>query len=400
MAAYSSTSDESTQSQSSTSDSSLSQPKRRKYNHSWENSFPWLECSNEPGQIMMFCRPCKKAKASTVWATSGCETLKKNALVRHAHSAVHQQSLETTQLQKRASSMFEKGNSKTNEDLLVLSRNVYWLAKENIAMLKASSLHDLAKLNGINIEIANYQGKMQFVESLNIVLEGQITEDLKASPYSSLMADESTDISVTKNLILYIRYLKPDQRSVTRYFKLLSLAQSDAATIYSVISDFLTSKNIPKAKLVGWASDGCEVMLGIHTGVQARLKADVPYLTSIHCVAHREALAARQAAEKVPYLQKVEGVLKATYSYFSRSTLRQGRLSEVQKLLDTSKSRLKRPHEIRWLSLIEAVEALCKTYDAVLTCLFADSDDPTASGLVILFLHTVLYSPYIFSGMF
>ena len=24
---------------------------------------------------------------------------------------------------------------------------------------------------------------------------------------------------------------------------------------------------------------------------------------------------------------------------------------------------------------------MCKTYDAVITCLFADSDDPTASGL-------------------
>ena len=102
--------------------------------------------------------------------------------------------------------------------------------------------------------------------------------------------------------------MKPDQRSVTCYLKLLSLAQSDAATIYSVLSHLLTS-NILKAKLVGWATDGCEVMLGIHTGVQARLKADVLYLTNIHCVAHQEALAACQAAEKVPYLQKV-GVLK------------------------------------------------------------------------------------------
>ena len=112
--------------------------------------------------------------------------MKKDALVKHAHSAVHRQSFETTQLQKRASSMFEKGNSKTNEDLVVLCQNVYWLSKEYIAKLKASSLHNLAKLNGINIEIANYQRKMaawQFVESLNIVLEGQITEDLKASPY-------------------------------------------------------------------------------------------------------------------------------------------------------------------------------------------------------------------------
>ena len=83
----------------------------------------------------------------------------KDALVKHAHSAVCQQSFETTQLQKRASSMFEKGNSKTNEDLVVLCQNVYWLSKEYIAKLKASSLHNLAKLNGINIEIANYQKK-------------------------------------------------------------------------------------------------------------------------------------------------------------------------------------------------------------------------------------------------
>ena len=56
----------------------------------------------------------------------------KDALVKHAHSAVCQQSFETTQLQKRASSMFEKGNSKTNEDLVVLCQNVYWLSKEYI----------------------------------------------------------------------------------------------------------------------------------------------------------------------------------------------------------------------------------------------------------------------------
>ena len=66
MAAYSSTSDleletdESTQ--SSTSDSSLSQPRWRKYNRSCENSFPWLECSNEPGQTMMFVGPVKRQK--------------------------------------------------------------------------------------------------------------------------------------------------------------------------------------------------------------------------------------------------------------------------------------------------------------------------------------------------
>lgn len=70
---------------------------------------------------MMFVGPVKRQKLQV---TSGCETLKKDALVKHAHSAVHRQSFETTQLEKRASSMFEKGNSKTNEDLVVLWQNV------------------------------------------------------------------------------------------------------------------------------------------------------------------------------------------------------------------------------------------------------------------------------------
>ena len=293
--------------------------RKRKFVDSWGKSFPWLEYNKESST--MFCKQCKKAKATTVWASTGCESLKKDAIVRHAHSAVHRQAVGTTQLQ--TASTFSRSHQKATDSLVILCQNVYWLAKENVAILKASSLHDLAKLNGVSIEITSYQGKMaawQFVEALNQVVEDQILQELKSSPFFSLMADESTDISVSKNLLLYVRYLKQG-KSLTRYLKLASLTQGNAETIYSTISDFLSCNNIEKLNLVGWASDGCEVMLGIHSGVQSRLKQDVPYLTSIHCVAHREALASRQAAAKVPYLQKVESILRAVYSYFSRSSV-------------------------------------------------------------------------------
>ena len=115
----------------------------------------------------------------------------------------------------------------------------------------------------------------QFVEALNRVVEDEIMETLKASPFYSLMAD---DISVSKNLILYVRYLKGG-KSLTHYLKLVTLTQGDAEAIYTAISSLLSEKHLEKAKLVGWASDGAEVMLGVHPGVQARLKHDVPYLT-------------------------------------------------------------------------------------------------------------------------
>ena len=192
--------------------------------------------------------------------------------------------MDTTQLQKNAVTVFTSSHEKVNDSFVVLFRNVYWLAKENVAILKATSLHDLAKFNGVSIETgSSYCGKMaawQFVEALNEVVENDIIQDLQVCSFYSLMADESTDISVSKNLILYVRYIK-SCKSLTRYLKLITLTQGDAETIYTAISHFLSDNNIEKTKLVGWASDGAEVMLGIRSGVQARLKQDVQmYLIS------------------------------------------------------------------------------------------------------------------------
>ena len=56
--------------------------------------------------------------------------------------------------------------------------------------------------------------------------------------------------------------------------------------------------------MVGFGSDGAAVMTGKHAGAAARLKQRQPMLTSIHCIAHRLALAASQAGDGVPYIRK------------------------------------------------------------------------------------------------
>ena len=47
-----------------------------------------------------------------------------------------------------------------------------------------------------------------------------------------------------------------------------------------------------------FTSDGASVMLGRRNGVAALIRADVPYLTEQHCVAHREDLGIDDAWEK------------------------------------------------------------------------------------------------------
>ena len=41
-------------------------------------------------------------------------------------------------------------------------------------------------------------------------------------------------------------------------------------------------------------------------------------MVEFHCIAHREALAVSQATTAVPYLVKVEAIVKSLYAYFSR----------------------------------------------------------------------------------
>ena len=48
---------------------------------------------------------------------------------------------------------------------------------------------------------------------------------------------------------------------------------------------------------LGFASDGASVMTACHNGVAARLARRQPLLTTIHCTAHRLALATSQAGD-------------------------------------------------------------------------------------------------------
>ena len=56
---------------------------------------------------------------------------------------------------------------------------------------------------------------------------------------------------------------------------------------------FVLNRTLPswpaklEGKVVGFGSDGASVMVGSRNGVVAMLKADVPYLVDIHCLAHK-----------------------------------------------------------------------------------------------------------------
>ena len=103
------------------------------------------------------------------------------------------------------------------------------------------------------------------------VLEENLLRDLLESPFLSLIADESNDLSVNKYLILYVKYLKKHEACVS-FLKLSKLDTADTDGIFRVIRANIQEKKLSPLKIVMFTSDGAEVMLGKYRGVQAKLK--------------------------------------------------------------------------------------------------------------------------------
>ena len=148
------------------------------------------------------------------------------------------------------------------------------------------------------------QSMQEMVRAISFVLEENTLKKVCASPYYSIVLDESTDLSTLKQLGVVVHYLDMDTASpVCQYVKLLEIASvhATADVVTSLITHYLEDHAAPApglCQLAGASCDGASVMMGPENGVMARLKMKVPDLIVTHCSAHRLALAASDTARQ------------------------------------------------------------------------------------------------------
>ena len=215
---------------------------------------------------------------------------------------------------------FEKGIAMQRVAVQGAVKVVYWLCKEEVAhTTKYESLIDLEIILGctyleeLNVSArANYRSKRivgEFIELLSSTIERDIIVKVKASPYLSLMIDESTDMAILKQLVLVAHYLLPTGDVETNYIHICDISDGTATTIEDAILSYLDNKELNPRYLRGFGNDGANVMVGQINGVATSLKRIFLKLISIHCANHRLALAAAHAADNSPYLQKFKVAL-------------------------------------------------------------------------------------------
>ena len=172
---------------------------------------------------------------------------------------------------------------------------------------------------GRNAHYSSHRIIEEWLKVLSDIIEEDVLDQVHKSPAIGLMCDESTDISVTKELILYARILSCGEVRA-HFLKLIN--DGTAETIKNAILSYLEEANIPLFTITGFGSNGANVMVGSISGVATRLKRLNLQLLSIHCINHRLALGTSQAAASVPYLLRFEEVVTSIYKFYHYSATR------------------------------------------------------------------------------
>ncbi|CAI7779032.1 unnamed protein product [Closterium sp. NIES-54] len=139
-----------------------------------------------------------------------------------------------------------------------------------------------------------------------------------SSPFVGISIDESTDRCSGKHLILFITFVR-DFKVVTEFMALLTVEKADAASLLGVLLSHLLAVGVDLQRIAGISTDGANVMMGCKGGLTTRLRVRIPHLVSSHCIAHREALAAKTAAEKIPAFNVIDTVIRTVAEHLGRS---------------------------------------------------------------------------------
>ncbi|XP_073672240.1 zinc finger protein 862-like [Paramisgurnus dabryanus] len=333
----------------------------------------------------MFCRMCrqhkptaKKGPAQRTFIEVGALVFRKDYLERHIASEPHKQSIEKQISLASGYSVvqaFEPNIIVEHEAIIGGFKCLYWLVKNEIAHhTNYPKLLSLAELLGCDYfkklkvdQKNNYRSHRiidEMLEILAMVIEEPLLKDIKSSQAISLEIDETTDVSVNRQLDIHIRYLDKEGRVFNQFLDMVSVYDGKADTIVAAVKDAIQKKELPVDRLYGIGTDGAAVMTGKVNGVAKQLADSFPKLVSVACAAHRLALACKDSSNEVKYMGTFRDHLQDLHLYFHNSANRTAKLKSVASVLGISDLKIKAVKDVRWLSQHLAIQNLQKNLPA------------------------------------
>lgn len=178
--------------------------------------------------------------------------------------------------------------------------------------------------------------------------------------YYSIVLDESTDCSVSKNLAIIIRIF--DNKCRDRFLGLIKIEDCTANGIFDATIKMLSENDIPLNQIVGITTDNCAVMMGSVNGVQTKLKAIIPHLFTNGCICHILNLVSL-AASKYAISYEIEKFMRDINHHFCNSSSRREEFIKFQEYFGTDVHIILKYSCTRWLSRQEVIERILEQWE-------------------------------------
>jgi hypothetical protein len=347
----------------------------RPFPPSWLQIFPWLFYDEKKN--VMICKFCLAKNKSNKFAR-GSNRFKIDGPAYHSRTSQHHDAIELTLASNVMKQTLDAFWASRNTDLVKLLMHVKFICDENLPISTFASLCAHLKRVGHYYKSSlymNHYGFMEICRAASSIFKEHLIENIKKSPFYSLILDETTDLMSVKELGVMVKFYDSKRLcSRTEFLCLIPIEQSDAKFLRVQILSLLHALGLNIECLVGVGTDGASVMVGRDKGLCTRLIKRAPFALQNHCIAHRLNLAYKDserdtADDNFEALKDLDSLTRELYSFFKKSPQKCLDLEKFARLKKQPAYKMLKVYDVRWLSKFNAIENIRKNLEALLSLL-------------------------------
>uniref|UniRef100_H2XRJ7 Zinc finger MYM-type protein 1-like n=1 Tax=Ciona intestinalis TaxID=7719 RepID=H2XRJ7_CIOIN len=364
----------------------------------------WL--SYDVGKDKAFCTICKWAVTNKhvllTWAIDGYSNWKKgkSGVVKHNESKSHRDNATTKNVCDGRSStsllVSKKSYTKMQQNRKALDAifsTMLLLARQGLAVRghtdERSNLHAvMGLLAKYNLDISRWLNQSSFtwlshgttneiLDTLGSSVLNEIVNPIKKAKYFSIIADETTDLSVSTQLSLCIRFVNCDFTVNEHLVDLAVCPSTTAESLHQLLTKAVISLGLDLSDCRGQGYDGAATMSGMVSGVQARFKQTYPAMLFVHCIGHQLNLAVQDSLKYLRQGTHALSILENTVNFINASPKRLNNFREFKASSDATSTSLRPLCPTRWVMRLPAIDAFLKQFSVVLDWLETISSDTT-----------------------
>lgn len=205
----------------------------------------------------------------------------------------------------------------------------------------------------------------------------QLIDRVKKSGRYSLQLDESTDVSSTAQLLVFVRYIFEGKLNEEMLFCTQLEGSCTGEDIFNKLDSKLKDAGLSWGECISVCTDGAGAMLGKKKGLKARVLQVAPHLNFTHCIIHREALACKTLNAEFKHV--LDTAVKIV-NYIKSRPLNTRLFSTLCNEMGSEHKGLLLHTEVRWLSQGNVLRRLYELRDEVRIFL-TDQRSPLADHL-------------------